>query len=70
MTTNPYAADARERKATRIEQALLVRGWDADRAANATGTDRASAAAAAGVNPPSDTTWALVVHLMRRARPS
>lgn len=74
QTEDPRAAYilvARYKKARAIAQRLLALGANAETAAivGSTEVGRALAATAAGVNVPSETSWALVVELVREVRP-
>jgi hypothetical protein len=67
---NPHKLVARYRKARKIAVLLLAHGANAE-AAESLNSDigRKVAAQAADVNVPSETTWALVVELVREVRP-
>lgn len=73
MSSNPYMAKARTRKARKIAIAIrdAGRGMSAEELARAAvrmhPEDRLTVASAVGVNPPSDSTWRKVVWYLRHS---
>lgn len=63
---NPYEDAARIKKAHALADTVQAAGGTAQAAADLPHEDRLTAAAVAGVNPPSDATWELVVDLLRK----
>lgn len=61
MTPNPYMLEAREAKARKLVAALERAGATLDSVRDVDQAGRELAATYAGVNVPSDDTWALVV---------
>jgi hypothetical protein len=66
---SPYAAQARQRKAIRIEAALRMGGVDGTQARTLTDTQRREVEHAAGVRRSSDETWEAVFTLLGSVRP-